>query len=149
VKSILQFVASIVVVLLISGCNVSRSSHVVVGNRRPPINPENVKIYLHPPARYEEIALVSSDSRNAFASAQSLMDSAIQRLKSEAAKLGANGVLLTGAGDQYGGSVGFATGNATAYGTPTGAMAFGTATAVSAPIVNKAAAGMAIFVIQE
>lgn len=148
-KSVPQLIAAMVVACLFCSCNISRSSHVVIGTRHPPLDPSQVKLYLHPPAKYEEIALVSADSRNAFASAQSLMDSAIERLKSDAAKLGANGILLSSAGDQYGGTVGVETANATAYRNGNGAVAFGTGTSVSAPIVNKAASGMAIYVTQE
>ena len=42
-------------------------------------------------------------------SQQGKTNKAIERLKEEAAELGANGILLTGAGDQYGGTVATAT----------------------------------------
>jgi hypothetical protein len=147
-KSVPRLIAAIAI--LVCSCNISRSSHVVIGTKHPPIDPSQVKLYLHPPAKYEEIALISADSRNAFASAQSLMDSAIERLKSDAAKLGENGILLSSAGDQYGGTVGVTTANAAAYRAgDDGAVAFGTGFSSSTPVVNKAASGMAIYVIQE
>ena len=58
------------------------------------------------PERYERIALVSADSRNDFASQQNLSDAAIRRLKEEAAKVGANGVLLNGIGNYQVGASG-------------------------------------------
>ena len=50
---------------LLCGC-ASTSSHVLVGTQRAPLDPSQVKLYLRPPANYEEIALVSADSRNSF-----------------------------------------------------------------------------------
>jgi hypothetical protein len=124
------------VVLILAGC---ASSHVIIGTVRPAISPDQVKIYLHPPAKYEEVAVIDATSRGhpAFTDQQK-MDTAIARLKSEAAKLGANGILLEGTGDQQAGSVGV--GSATASGHT--AVGFGT----SAGIFNKAANGIAIYV---
>jgi uncharacterized protein YbjQ (UPF0145 family) len=129
-----------------SGC--STSSHVLVGNAREPVDPAKVKIYLHPPAKYEEIALVFGDSARTFAGAsgQTKMNAAISHMKSEAGKLGANGVLLTGVGDQSGGAVVSGTGSATSYGSGT---AYGTSTGVAVPVWVKSASGVAIFVTQE
>ena len=148
-KIISTLLCSICVLSLFYGCNITRGSHVIVGIERAPIDASNVKIYTRPPAKYEEIAIISTDARNAFASAQSLMDSAIARLKKEAAKLGANGILLTGAGDQYGGSVGSGFGTANAFGTGSGTTAFGSGFGSSSAILNKATSGIAIYVIQE
>ncbi|HTV97100.1 MAG TPA: hypothetical protein VME42_13925 [Steroidobacteraceae bacterium] len=83
------------------------SSHVMIGQARPPISPEAVQIYFHPPAsRYDEIALLDTSSRHSFSiTAQGKTDAVIARLKEEAARLGANGVLLQGIGDQSGISI--------------------------------------------
>lgn len=126
------------------GCS---TSHVLVGKQRAPIDPSLVKLYLRPPLKYEEVALLSADSNGSFKfSGQGRMDAAIGRLKREAAKLGANGILLSGAGDRYAGSVGIGSGAATAYGTDNGATAFGAGTSFSAPVLIKAASGVAIYV---
>jgi len=84
----------------LTGCVSSRV--VVVGHPRPPISPDRVHIYLQPPeAKYEQIAELWASSRASFAlSAEGQIDKVIERLKSEAAKLGANGILLHGVGDQ-------------------------------------------------
>jgi hypothetical protein len=89
----------------LSGC---ATSYVMVGQARPPISPDQGQIYLHPPAnKYVEIALLDTSSRGSFAiTAQGKTNVVIDRLKAEAAKLGANGILLEGVGDQAGGSVG-------------------------------------------
>jgi uncharacterized protein YbjQ (UPF0145 family) len=72
---------------------------------------------------------------------QGKTNKAIERLKEEAARLGANGVLLQGTGDQYGGTVN--TGSATA------ATTGGTYSGVGVPVMHKAASGVAIFVENE
>jgi hypothetical protein len=126
--------------MLLAGCV---SSHVLVGTPRPPITPDQVKIYLHPPAKYDEIAVLESSSRASFAmTAQGKTDKVIERLKEEAAKLGANGVLLQGIGDQPAGSVGSGFGSATASGNS----AFGVGFGSSAAIYAKSGSGLAIYV---
>src|SRR5258706_6215201 len=99
----------------LSGCV---TSHVMIGRARPPISPDQVQIYLHPPAgKYEEIALLDTSSRNSFSiTAQGKTNAVMQRLKAEAASLGANGILLNGVGDQAAGSVSTGFGTATASG---------------------------------
>ena len=83
---------------LIIGC--VPVSHIVVGETREPIHPSNVKIYLDYPEEYEKIALIDAGSNFAFKDPailfdwQSKMDKATERLKIEAAKLGANGILI-------------------------------------------------------
>jgi hypothetical protein len=73
------------------------SSHIMMGQARPPISPDQVKVYFHPPEKYDEIAMLDTSSKGAFAfSAQGKTDAVITRLKEEAAKLGANGVLIQG-----------------------------------------------------
>ena len=127
------------VVMATAGC---ASSHILVGKARPPISPEQVKVYLRPPAKYEEIALLEASSKNSLAvTQQGKTNKAIERLREEAAQLGANGILLQGSGTEYGGSVN--TGAATA----TGNTAYGTG--VSFAVMHKAASGMAIFVYAE
>ena len=83
---------------LIIGC--VPVSHIVVGETREPINPSNVKIYLDYPEEYEKIALIDAGSNFAFKDPvilfdwQRKMDKAMERLKIEAAQLGANGILI-------------------------------------------------------
>ena len=125
---------------LLVGC---ATSHVMVGNPRPPISPSQVKLYLHPPARYDEIAILDTSSRGSFSfTSQGKMDVVVERLKAEAAKLGANGILLQSTGDQYAGSVGVGGGSATASGNT----AWGVGTGFSAAALQKAGSGVAIYV---
>lgn len=121
--------------LAVGGC---ASSHVMVGRARAATTPDQVKLYVRPPTKYQEIAILESSSKNSFAvSDQGKTNKAIERLKEEAAKLGANGVLLQGTGDLYGGTVN------------TGSVAGSTYSGVGAPVMHKAASGVAIFVEQE
>lgn len=121
---------------LLAAC---QSSHVLVGTKRPPIDPSQVQLYLQPPAQFEQVAMLeaSSAASGAF-TRQQKTDKVITRLKAEAAALGANGILMQGMGDEYAGSVG--TGNVYFSGNT----AFGTG--FSAPVFNKAGTAIAIYV---
>lgn len=131
----------VVAVIALTGCV---SSHVMIGQPRPAIAPETVKIYFRPPAgKYEEIALLDTSSRHSFSiTAQGKTDAVIARLKEEAAKLGANGVLLEGIGDQSAGSVSTGFGQATASGNS----AFASGIGVSGNVMIKKGSGIAIYV---
>jgi hypothetical protein len=127
--------------LMLASC--STSSHVLVGTARPPISPDSVRIYTRPPPRYEEVARVDATSQASMAvTGQQNMDVAIARLKREAAKLGANGVLLEGIQDQQSGALGTGVGN-TSYGANS---ATGVGVGGSFGLYNKAVTGLAIFV---
>ena len=119
------------------------SSHVLVGTARPPISPEGVRVYYRPPPKYEEIATISATSQGSLAlTSQQNMDKAVARLKAEAAKVGANGVLLQGVQDVQSGSIG-AGGGGASYG-PNSATGVGVGGAFA--ITNKAVQGLAIYV---
>jgi hypothetical protein len=124
-------------VLTLSAC---ATSHVMVGQARPPISPDQVQVYLHPPVgKYVEIALLDTSSKGSFAvGAQAKTNVVINRLKAEAASLGANGILLEGVGDQAGGSV------STGYATASGYSAYGFGS--SATVFHKKGDGLAIYV---
>jgi hypothetical protein len=91
---------------ILAGCATTQVS--LVGQVRPAIPPDQVRIYLEPPAsRYEQIANLSASSHGSFAiSGAAKIDKVIERLKSQAGMLGANGLLLHGVGDQAAGAVG-------------------------------------------
>lgn len=128
--------------VMVAGC--STSSHVLVGTPRTPVEPEDVRIYSRPPAEYEEIALLQASSDASFAlTDQGKSDVVIERLKAEAGKLGANGVLLQSIGDRRGPTV--RTGAATGVGF--GGTTIGTG--VSVPVSGKGASAVAIYVITE
>ncbi len=74
-------------------------SAIVTGKTRQPVAPNQVKIYLEPPASFEIIGLVSASS-DAGWTEQGSVDYALEELKNQAAKLGANGLLLVSTGDR-------------------------------------------------
>ena len=119
------------------------SSHVLIGTARPPISPESVRVYYTPPPKYEEIATISASSQGSLAlTSQQNMDKAMQRMKAEAAKVGANGILLRGVQDSQGGSLGAGVGN-TSYGPGS---VVGVGVGGSFALTNKVAQGIAIYV---
>ena len=88
----------LVLILLLISCH--PVSHIVVGNKREATSPTDVKVYLDYPESYEKIALVDAGSNFSFKDPvilfawQSKMNKALERLKVEAANLGANGILI-------------------------------------------------------
>lgn len=133
---------------LLAGC--STSSHILTGKPRPPIDPSLVRIYTAPPAKFEEVAVIEANSRNSFAfGEQEQTNKVIERLKQEAAALGANGVLLTGAGETGGASVGTGLGSATASGSGGSINILGASIGLSTDLRNKTGKGVAIYVIEE
>lgn len=120
---------------VLSACG--SSSAILIGKARPATSPAAVKLYMQPPAAFERIALLESSSKASWAvSDQGKTDKMIQRLKEEAAKVGANGVLLTAAGSrQEGGGVFISNGMGGGVFAP--------------PAEHKAGAGVAIYVTQE
>jgi hypothetical protein len=138
-----SFRPAAVLAAMLAGC--STSSHVMIGTPHAPISPESVRVYLQPPEKYEEIATLDASSQGSFAiTSQQNMDKAIARLKEEAAKLGANGVLLQGVQDQQSGSIGTGVGSSS-YGPSSST---GVGVGGSFGIYNKAAHGIAIFIPQ-
>lgn len=131
-------------VVAFAGC--AASSAVVVGKARPPISAAEVKLYLSPPKKYEEVAVLDASSKNSWAvTDQGKMDVVVQRLKEEAARLGANGILFQSSGTVSGGSVIVGSGTA----TRVGGTSIGTGVATSVPVFHKGGGGIAIYVIEE
>ncbi len=142
-KKISSLLALLLAMFAIGGCAVTDETSLIVGKIRTPTTADQVKLYTKPPAKYEDIAIVSADAAHAFMSKQDLMNTSIANLKQEAAKVGANGVLLDGVGDFYVGSSGVVVVPFAQRGAPfiaTGAMNAQT---------GKKASGMAIFVTEE
>lgn len=124
--------------LALAGC--ASTSKVMVGQARPPIDPALVRVYNTPPPGSVEIAQIESTSAAGFGT-QGQTDAAVARLKREAAKLGANGVVLMGVGAQRSGG-GVSVGAGTYGGHVGGGLGIGI------PTTQKHAAGVAIWVPQ-
>ena len=93
----------VVLAALLAGC--ASASHVMISDPRPPIAVEQVRVYVQPPqTRYVEIALLDASTGEFTYGAQNRDTTLMNRLRSEAAKLGANGVLLQERGQVPSGS---------------------------------------------
>lgn len=110
-------------VLATAAC--ASGSAIVTGTKRTAIAPDQVTLFLEPPAEFEVVALVSASS-DAGWTAQGSLDYAVAELKKQAAKLGANGVLILSTGET----------------TSTVFLAPG----MAVPVAAKTAQGQAIFV---
>jgi hypothetical protein len=116
---------------------------VMVGASHPPIAPADVKIYSQPPPTFEEIAVLNASSSSMFTTGgQKTIDKVISGLKEQAAKLGANGVILEGFSDSQTGSVGTGVGSSSVSNNS----AVGVGVGGSLGIYNKTGHGRAIFV---
>ena len=75
-------------------------SHIIVGETRPPINFNEVKVYADFPETFEKIAIMESASDFALKdfsilfTDQQKTNKALERLKKEAAFMGANGLVI-------------------------------------------------------
>jgi uncharacterized protein YbjQ (UPF0145 family) len=118
-------------------------SIVMTGTARPPIAPSEVRIYSRPPPAFEEVAILNASKSSAFTTGgQKTVDKVIAGLKEQAAKLGANGVILEGFSDSQTGSVGSGVGSDTVSRNS----AVGVGVGGSLGIYKKTGHGVAIFV---
>ena len=84
------------------------SSHQLIGTARVPVSADRVQLYTEAPLRpYERIAVVSASSKRSWSfTFEGKAEVVVRRLKEEAGKLGANGVLLEGISDEPGATIG-------------------------------------------
>lgn len=126
---------------LLAAC--ASTSQVMVGQARPPISPDQVRIYNQPPPHYQEVALLETQSGGFTYGEQNKMDEVLANLRKSAAALGANGVVLEGHGNAYsGGNVGVGVGRSS-YG---GSSSTGVGVGVNISPSPKHARAMAIWV---
>jgi hypothetical protein len=132
----------VLVCAALTGCSATHSA--LVGQARPPIAPESVQIFLEPPkARYQEIANITASSRGPFTvTTHGKIDKVIERLKKEAARLGANGVLLHGVDSRSAGSLGAGVSTESETGHSPYGLGFGTSVFLS----QESGDGVAIYV---
>lgn len=113
--------------LLVAAC--ATGSSIVVGEVRAPINPNQVSLFLEAPENFEIIGIVNASS-DAGWTEQGSVDYAVEELKNQAAKLGANGVLLEATGKH----------------TSTVIGGHGTGYLYAIPVTAQSVSGSAIFV---
>ena len=101
------------------------SSHQIIGTARAPVSADRVQLYTEAPLRpYERIAVVNASSKRSWSfTFEGKAEVVVQRLKEEAGKLGANGVLLESISDESGVTIGGDVG--TAYEGPRGTIDVG------------------------
>lgn len=119
----------IILLLAITLVACASGSSIVTGTKRTPLTPNQVKLYTEPPAKYEVIGIVNSSS-DAGWNEQGSVDYAVEELKNQAAKLGANGVLLGATGET----------------TTTVVGGYGSGYIYSIPVTAKTVTGKAIYV---
>ena len=84
--------ATLAAACLICGC---ATRPIIVGEVRPPISPEAVRVYRVPQQHFERIAIINSPAGTSWIFPdQPSMELGISRLREQAAALGANGILL-------------------------------------------------------
>ena len=114
-------------VLILTAC--ASGSSIVTGKTRTSIDPSQVILYLEPPEKYEVIGIVKASSDSGWTE-QDSQDYAVEELKNQAAKLGANGVILTTAGEN----------TSTVVGT------YSTGMVYAIPVTSQTVSGKAIYV---
>ena len=125
-------------------CGYASAGTIIVGEPRPPINPDRVKVYWDAPRKYDRIAIITKGSGGSWIFSDSNeVDSAIARIRTEAAKLGANGIILTAIENRSGGGVSIGVGG---FGFPGRHVAVGGSTSIYAPIMHKSVQAEAIYV---
>ena len=87
---------TLIAVLMLSAC--ASGSYILTEEKRTPLTAAAIKLYTSPPQEYEVIAMVNASSDSGWTQ-QGDMDYAVKELKNQAAKLGANGILLTDRGE--------------------------------------------------
>jgi hypothetical protein len=88
---------ALAVLVLVTGC--TTGSHKVTGTLHPQIPAEEVTVYSKMPAHAEVVGMVSADSFGGVDLQQATGD-AVLKLKAEAGRLGANGILINGLQDR-------------------------------------------------
>ncbi len=126
--------------LSLGACAITNESTLIIGEKREATVSENVVIYTATPEKYQEIAIVTADAAHDFMSKQALLDIAVQNLKEEAAKVGANGILLEDVGNFNVGASGIM--------TIPNSNSSGVAIAATNTRTGKQISGKAIFVYQ-
>jgi len=128
-------------VLALTACAAPQSV-VVTGQARPPISPDQVAILSQPPPQFEDVAILHASGKSVNPASQTAFDTVVQRLKQQAAQLGANAVILEGFSDRQTASIGTGVGS-TSYGAHS---AVGVGVGGGFGIYSKTGQGRAIYI---
>lgn len=94
-KKIIYSVITVMVVFILFAC--ASGTALVTGTQRPATTADNVVIYTEAPENYEIIGIVTASSDSGWTE-QGDLNYAMAELKKQAAKIGANGVILESIG---------------------------------------------------
>jgi hypothetical protein len=136
-----RLIFAIALLSMLAGC--ATSSRTLTGSPRAPLSPTDVRVYTQAPQSFEEIAVLDA-SRESMTTAGGLraVEKMIETMKSQAAEVGANGVLLEDLSDS----------NAVALGTGVGSQTYTHNASIdlgvggSLGVVKKTVKARAIFV---
>ena len=132
---------AIVLIATMTGC--ATSSQTLTGSPRAPLPPGDVRVYTQAPQSFEEIAVLNA-SRKSVSSAggERAIEKMIETMRSQAAQLGANGLLL----EDFSDSDPLALGSGVGSQTYTHNASIDVGVGGSLGVVKKAAKARAIFV---
>ena len=134
--------AALLLALGLGAC-AQQPAHVLVGTARAPIPVEQVIIYQQPPPSSQDVAILNASSHSVFsAGGPQATDALIQRLKVQAAQLGANGLVLQDFSDRVTGSLGTGMGSQ----SYSRSSSVGVGVGVGMGIYKKTGSALAIFV---
>lgn len=137
--------AAIALVCLLANCGTTRT--IMVGEPRPAIDPQAVRVYEVPPRHYERIAIINSSGGTSWIFRDRVsMDEAVAKLRGEAARLGANGVLLQHVYDEPAGGLSVGVGGFGVGGGRHGFYGGGGSANLGGPLINHRVQATAIHV---
>jgi len=133
------------ILLLLCSCG---STHtIMVAQPRPATFADHVRVYYTAPRHFERIAIINSSSGPTWGvTTKGQLDDAIAKLKEEAARLGANGILVEGTGTSSSGNLGVGIGGFGVGGDHHSGYAVSGEGGVGAPILHRTAQATAIYV---
>jgi hypothetical protein len=139
-----RFALPIGLTAAIAGC--ASSSQVLTGSPRAPLLAGDVRVYTQAPQSFEEIAVLRASRQSvSTAGGERAIEKMIETMKSQAAGLGANGLLLEDLSDANGLALGTGVGTQ----TYTHNASIDVGVGGSLGLVKKAASARAIFVSHE
>jgi uncharacterized protein YbjQ (UPF0145 family) len=128
-------------------CSCGSVHTTMVGQARAAITPDAVRIFNAAPRHYERIAIINASSGPTWATTtRGQENDAIAKLKEEAAKLGANGILIEAVGTSSSGNLGLGVGGFGVGGGRHSGYAVSGEGGFGAPILHKTAQATAIYV---
>jgi hypothetical protein len=138
-----KYLRVLVVAVCVSIIGCAPAPPKLTGPSRTPIPVEQVMIYDVPPANAQDVAVLHASSHSVFSpGGPGEIDKVVQRLKVQAAQLGANGLVLQGFSDRQTASLGAGAGSES-YGRSS---AVGVGASGSFGVFKKTGEALAIFV---